>query len=147
MTLVSIFRTRAVRAVAAFLVMVGTLVLVPGDDPVAEAAGTPNVSMSKTAPGEALAGDPAILITLSATNLSGTDGFNLTFVDVLQPGVSFVSSTPAPTQILTDTPHAGETTLVWRNVADLQAGVTQSLTYTISAGTLPVGSTIANSRS
>ena len=144
MTLASLFRTRSVRVVSAFLVLMGALVLVPGGE-TADAAGDPNVSMSKSAPVRALAGDPAIPITLTATNSSGTDGFNLTFVDVLQPGVSFVSSDPAPSQILSNTPHAGETTLVWRNIADLQAGVTQSLTYTIDAGTLPVGSTITNS--
>ena len=146
MTLASILRMRMVRVVLAFAVLLSALVLIPGSD-YAEAAGDPNVSFAKTAPGEALAGDPAIEVTLTATNLSSTtDGFNLTFVDVLQPGVSFVSSDPAPTQILTDTPHSGETTLVWRNVADLQAGVTQSLKYTISAGSLPVGTVISNSQ-
>ncbi|MCP4964059.1 MAG: isopeptide-forming domain-containing fimbrial protein [bacterium] len=147
MTLASLARTRLLRATAAFLVAISALVLVPGSD-TATAAGTPNVSFTKTAPAEALAGDTAIPVTLTATNTSGaTDGFNLTFVDVLPPGVSFGSSTPAPSQILTNTPHTGETTVVWRNVADLQAGVTQSLTYTMSAGTLPVGTTITNSRS
>ena len=146
MTLASPIRTRVVRAALAFLVALSALVLVPAQD-VADAAGNPDVSFSKTAPSEALAGDDAIEITLTATNLSTTtDGFNLTFVDVLQPGVTFGSSDPAPTQILTNTPHSGETTLVWRNVADLQAGVTQSLSYTIDAGTLPVGTTITNSR-
>ena len=144
MTLASPIRTRVVRAALAFLVALSAL------QDVAVAAGNPDVSFSKTAPSEALAGDPAIPITLTATNTTGApsavDGFNLTFVDVLRPGVSFVSSDPAPSQILTNTPHSGETTLVWRNVADLQAGVTQSLTYTIDAGTLPVGTTISNSR-
>ena len=147
MTLASLARTRLLRGTAALLVALSALVLIPGSE-IATAAGTPNVTMTKSAPGEALAGDTAISVTLTATNTSGaTDGFNLTFVDVLQPGASFGSSTSAPSQVLTNTPHSGETTVVWRNVADLQAGVTQSLTYTMSAGTLPVGSTITNSRS
>jgi len=144
MTLASILRTRTVRVALACSVLLSALVLISGSES-AQAAGDPNVSLSKTAPGEALAGDSAIEVTLTATNLSPTtDGYNLTFVDVLQPGVGFISSEPSPTLILTDTPHSGETTLVWRNVADLQAGVTQSLSYTISAGSLPVGTVISN---
>ena len=80
MTLASLARTRLLRATAAFLVALGALVLIPGSD-TATAAGTPNVALTKSAPGEALAGDTAIPVTLTATNTSGaTDGFNLTFV-------------------------------------------------------------------
>lgn len=143
MTLASLSGTRGVRAISAFLVLMSALVLVPGG-PIAEAEGTPNISLSKSMPGEALAGDPAIPVTLTATNPTGTDGFNLTYTDVLPAGATFVASDPAPTQILANTPSAGRTTLVWRNVADLQAGVTHTLSYTISAGTLPVGTTITN---
>ncbi len=127
------------------LTLVAGVLFVTTGGQVAEAAGTPNISLSKSMPGEVLAGDPAIPVTLSATNPTGTDGFNLTFTDVLPAGVSLVSSTLAPTQTLTDTPSIGETTLVWRNVSDLQAGVTESISYTITHdGTLDVGDSFTN---
>jgi len=132
------------RALIAFVVFSAGFVLIAGG-PQAEAAGTPDISLVKTMPTEALAGDPAIPVTLSATNPTGTDGFNLTFTDVLPPGVTLVTSTPAPTQILANTPGPGETTLVWRNVSDLQAGVTESVSYTITHdGSLDVGDSFTN---
>jgi uncharacterized repeat protein (TIGR01451 family)/fimbrial isopeptide formation D2 family protein len=127
------------------LVLVGGVLFVVAGEQVAEAAGTPNIALTKNMPSEALAGDPAIPVTLSAANPTGTDGFNLTFTDVLPAGVSLVSSSPAPTQTLANTPGPGETTLVWRNVTDLQAGVTEAISYTITHdGTLNVGDSFTN---
>ncbi len=144
MTLASLASTRVLRAVAAFLVLISALVLIPGSE-TADAAGTPDISLSKSMPSEALAGDPAIPVTLSATNPTGTDGFNLTFVDVLPVGVVFVSGTPAPAQVLNNEPAAGQTTLVWSNVADLQAGVTESISYTVThTAALDVGDSFTN---
>ena len=110
--LASLVRTRAVRTVAAFVVLLSALVLISGSEQ-AQAAGTPNISMGKSMPTEALAGDPTIPVKLWAPNPTATDGFNLTFVDVLPSGVVFVSGDPAPTQILSNEPSNGQTTLVW----------------------------------
>ncbi len=96
MTVVSSLRTRIVHTVLAFVVLLSTLALVSGGS-TAEAEGTPYVSLAKSMPSEVLAGDPAIPVTLTATNPSGTDGFNLTFTDVLPAGVVLVASSPAPT--------------------------------------------------
>ncbi|MDX2343227.1 MAG: SdrD B-like domain-containing protein, partial [Acidimicrobiia bacterium] len=147
MTLASLVRTRAICAISAFVVLLSVLVLISGSEQ-AQAAGTPNISLAKDMPGEALAGDPAIPVTLSATNPTGTDGFNLTFVDVLPSGVVFVSGDPAPTQILSNEPSNGQTTLVWRNVSDLQAGVTESVSYTVThTAALDVGDSFTNQAS
>ncbi len=141
MTLPSLARSRLVRVLTSFLVLLGTLVLVPAG-PDAEADGTPNLALAKSTPGEALAGDPAIPVTLAATNSSGPDGFNLTFVDVLPPGAALGAGSPAPDLTLADAPSSGYTTLVWRNVSDLQTGVTESLTYYIDGSSFNVGSSI-----
>lgn len=135
---------RVVVLLVAMMLFTGGLVLVVDADE-AQAAGTPDISLTKSMPARALAGDPAIPVSLSAKNPTGTDGFNLTFVDVLPPGVSLVAGTPAPTQVLANTPGVGETTVVWSNVSDLQAGVTESISYTITHdGSLDVGDSITN---
>ena len=141
MSLGSLATTRILRVVAAFLVILSALVLVPGG-PTAEADGTPDVSLAKSQPSEALAGEPAIKITLTATNTSGPDGFNLTFVDVLPAAATLGAGSPAPDQTLAGTPTIGLTTYVWRNVSDLQTGVSESLTYYINASSYDVGSSI-----
>ena len=141
---------RSFTALLALLLFTATLVFV-AHQPAARADGSPDISLSKSMPGEALAGDPAIPVTLTATNPAGgagADGFNLTFVDVLPPGVSLVAGSPAPSQVLADTPGAGQTTLVWSNVSDLQDGVTESISYTMTHnGSLTVGDSITNSAS
>lgn len=89
------------------------------------AAGT--ITLSENAPSSILYGTTAG-ITLTATNPSGNPPqYNLSLRDVLPAGVSYVagSTTPAalgdPT-VLANAPSAGETTLIWSNVADLQPG-------------------------
>lgn len=109
----------------------------------AGAAGTPDLSLSKEMPSEALLGAD-IPVTLTLTNPAGPDGYNASFTDTLPAGVSYVggSSTPAPTVL----PQSdGTTVLVWENVADALTGASVVLGYSIAAdGTLDVGDIVTN---
>ena len=134
------------------LAVTGLLAAVLGSIPLAGpvAAGpADNFSLSKTdnVGGEALIGE-LVTYTLQATgdHASAAPLYNLSFRDVLQSGVSFVSADPAPTEVLVDVPAAGQTTVIWSNVSDLQDGVTESVSYTITHdGSLDVGDSITNS--
>ncbi len=118
--------------------------LVPGAVTPAAADGTPDLSLAKTMPNEVLLGEN-IPVTLTLTNASGPDGFNVTFADLLPVGVSYVggSASPDPQQY----PQGdGTTVLVWRNVSDALTGTTVSLDYTIAPDpSLVVGDTVTNS--
>ena len=96
----------------------------------AHAAGTPNIGLSASSPGGVLYG-AEIPITLTASNSAGSDGFNLSFQDVLPVGVSYVSgsSDPAPTIIVRGD---GTTALSWSNVSDLLDGTTVEFTYRVA---------------
>ena len=93
-------------------------------------AGTPDIDLVVTMPSETLFGTPST-VTLTATNPSATDGYNLSFNDKLPPGATLRSADPAPSRTLTD--GTGRLVLIWENVADLQAGTTESITYTFLA--------------
>ena len=126
-------------SVAAIVGSMNTFVL-----PNVLASGTPNVTLTKTAPAEVLLGDNAT-VTLKACNPSGTNGYNVAFRDVLPAGVAIAASTPAPSKT---TAGPGATTIVtWKNVSDLVASQCSTITYSVSASptTLPVGSIYTNS--
>ncbi len=130
----------------AFALLAGLLIVpsVPGSPPsVAQAAGTPNVSLAKEMPAEMLYGVP-IPVTLTMTNPGGPDGFNTLFTDVLPAGVDFVSGTPTPS-IISQTD--GTTLLVWSNAADILTGATVTLDYVIEAdqSVFSSGDTVTNS--
>lgn len=123
---------RAVATVALFSLLCGLLVI--GLAVPAHAA--PAISLSKTASGEVLAGEP-ITYTLTASNpLDNADvapEFNATFRDVLPAGIDYVPGSTSPAEagepsIVTD-PDTGESTLVWSNVTDLQPGDSYSITF------------------
>jgi large repetitive protein len=102
----------------------------------ASAAGTPNISLEKKAPKQALIGTQQ-KVTLVAKNPAGEiRGYNLTFRDVLPKGVEYVagSSSVAP-RVLEDEPAEGETTLLFENVADLSANSEYALTYEVKPST------------
>ncbi len=129
------------RALAAFLALtisIAGMVIVPG--PTAEAAGTPNISLTVDMAGETLYG-AATPVSLTATNPTGTNGYNLSFRAVLPTGVSASGFSVAPTRTLTDQPVAGQTTLIWENVADSIAGTTVSVSFSANhaTGTYDVG--------
>lgn len=129
--------------------LAATALVVPSPLPtsIVEAAGDPDVVLTKSMPGEVLYGDP-ITATLTATTAVGetTDGYNLSFTDTLPEGVDFVGSDPSPSQII-DLPGTNGTALVWENVADLLAGATVSLSYTFTpnAANFDIGDDVVNS--
>ena len=114
--------------------------------PEAVAAGTPDIALAKEMPTESLYGDP-IPVTVTATNPSGTDGYNLSFTDVLPSDVTVSDAKPAPDRVLPQTD--GTTVLVWDNVADLLSGTTVSVTYDLVADpdVYGISSVVTNSAS
>ncbi|MBJ7458203.1 MAG: DUF11 domain-containing protein [Thermoleophilaceae bacterium] len=112
-------------------------------------AGTPAIALNKSAPSEVLYANQ-IPITLTASQPASPpgapeSGFNLSFRDVLTPGVSYVpgSSSVAPQQIA-DQPALGYTTLIFSNVADLAPNSQFALTYKVQydTGMFDAGDTV-----
>ncbi len=135
--------SRLFRLLPAAAIAATSLALVPA--PPTQAAGSPDINLIKDMPPRALAGDPQIPVTLTATNPTATNGYNLSFKDVLPPGVSLVAGDPAPTTVLNDSPVANYTTLLWENLADLPTGSAYSVSYTFTHdATYDVGDTITN---
>lgn len=98
--------------------------------PAARAA--PAITLTKDAPATVLHGAEATM-TLRASNPAGQPyGYNLSFKDVLPAGVSYVpgSSEVEPT-VLSNAPVAGQTTLIFSNVADLSPGSSHELSYKV----------------
>lgn len=102
----------------------------------------------KAGPVEVLAGED-ITYRLSASNDGESAAYNVSFRDVLPPGVSFVpgSTRPAdagnPTQIVG---LDGSTTLIWYNLVDIQHGGTFDMTFDAhpDPDVYPVGSSVDN---
>ena len=115
-------------AFAAVTASVLVLVAAPAASPVA-AAGTPDIVLTKTADAKTLIGDPTN-VTLRACNPAGQpNGYNLAFRDVVPSGLALASATPAPSRQVVGQPAAGQTTLIWENVADLLTGACVSISY------------------
>ncbi|MCB0996299.1 MAG: DUF11 domain-containing protein, partial [Acidimicrobiales bacterium] len=143
-------------SVAVFVTaMLAALVAIPiaaGVEPAAaDAADDFTLAKTDDVDGEALIGEQVTYtLTASGTHPSGDYLYNLSFSDALPSGMSFVSANPAPTAVLNDIPGLGQTTLIWENVADLPAGSSASVSYTVTTdpdvvpGTLPVGSVATN---
>lgn len=131
-------------AVAALLITVALAFVISAISP-ADAAGSPDIDLSKDMPPETLYGAETE-VTLTADNPTGTSGFNLSLNDVLPPGATYVpgSASVEPTTILTD--PDGNQVLIWENVADLLAGATVEITYRFLADDpdFVVGDTITN---
>lgn len=142
-------RTRRVRALAAFLTtfaLVALGLVVPAVAPdSAQAAGTPDVQLTRTVAASTLYGDDAA-VTLTATQSSGVAGYNLSFTDTLPAGAAITSSTfPFRTILQAD----NTTVVIFSNVADLVSGATVSLDYTFSypTGAAPFANQIGDSLS
>jgi uncharacterized repeat protein (TIGR01451 family)/fimbrial isopeptide formation D2 family protein len=117
----------------------------------ARAAGAPDIAMTKSAPATVLLGGQASY-SLVVTNPTGPGAaFNVSFRDVLPVGVSYVAGSTSPADagdptIVANQPAAGQTTLIWRNVGDVQLGgdLTLGFQATPSQALLPVASTFTN---
>ncbi len=105
----------------------------------AQAAGTPNIGLDKSAPNTVLFGNTST-VQLRASNPAGQPtGYNLSFRDVLPNGISYVpGSAPATVgepQIINNAPLANQTTLIWSNVADLTPNSNFTFTYRVAHST------------
>jgi large repetitive protein len=138
--------TRLSAPLAIALVLLGAVALPPQ---AAQAAG-PAITVGKQAPASALAGAP-ISFTLTASNPAGAGAqpeYNVSFRDVLPAGLSYTagSTSPADAGDPTVYTNAGQQTLVWSDLADLQIGSSASVKFTVSVNSnaLPVGSVVRN---
>ena len=138
--------TRPLAAVLAVLLVAIGLATVPSE--VAQAANT--MTLTAVSSGSVLAGQPAT-VTLTATNPTATDEYNVSFTYVLPAGVTYVAGSAGaaagdPT-IVTITDSAGppmvtHQVLVWQNLSDLSANSSASVGFQVQS-TAPVGSTFA----
>ncbi len=120
----------------------------------AQAVGSPDLVLAKSAPTSVLIGGAATY-TLTATDPTGPGAaFNVSFRDVLPVGVTYQAGSTSPPDIgepsvLVDQPTTGQTTLIWRNAGDVQRGGSLLISFgaTPSSTTLPVGSTVVNNAS
>ncbi|WAB82259.1 isopeptide-forming domain-containing fimbrial protein [Microcella daejeonensis] len=130
---------RALSALTALAVVAASL-LVPSAP--ALAAGSPDVSLSRTVAPSTLYGDD-VSVTLEATQSTGPDGYNLSFSDVIPPGATVTSSSvPVSSSIpLAD----GSTRVIFSNVADLLTGARASVQYAFDypTGTYAVGAVLS----
>jgi len=122
----------------------------------AHAAG--GISLDKTSSGSALFGGQVDYhLAVSNPAGSGVEQYNLSYVDVLPTGVSYVAGSAAPssygepqvitiTDDATTTPPTTHQVLVWSNVADLTPGATRTLSFkaALSPTVYPVGATVTN---
>lgn len=117
-----------------------TLLTMPG---AARAAGSPDLTGTINSP-TILHGE-RVPVSIRATNPGGgAYGYNVSFRVVLPAGVSYAGGAPvAPTTIAG--PGAGETTLIFRNVADISQNATQALDFeaTYDTARYDVGSRFA----
>lgn len=123
-------RTRRLALIVLFAVF-GTLLAPSSVDP-AGADGTPDLLLAKTVPSEALLGDD-FPVVLSLSNPSGPSGYNVTFIETVPAGVSYVGGS-APTEPAVLAQGDGSTVLVWENVADILVGATVDFGFSLTTG-------------
>jgi uncharacterized repeat protein (TIGR01451 family)/fimbrial isopeptide formation D2 family protein len=100
----------------------------------ATAIAAPAVTLKKEAPKSVLLGTQSEVHLVAENPKTSVTGYNLTFRDVLPVGVNYVAGSAgeedAP-RVLHDKPAAGETTLIFENVADLSPDSTFTLSYKV----------------
>jgi large repetitive protein len=108
---------------------------------VPEAADPPApIDVTKSGPSSTLVGEP-VRYTLTASNptagAGGAPQFNVSFSDVLPPGVTYVAGSTRPADIgdptvVTD-PTTGAQTLIWPDTFDLPPGGANSISFEVTA--------------
>jgi uncharacterized repeat protein (TIGR01451 family)/fimbrial isopeptide formation D2 family protein len=124
---------RGVAGVLALFVLALTFA-VTGPARPALAAGTPDISLAVTVPDEVLYGETTP-VELTASNDTGTWGYNLSYRAVLPPGISYVPGSAGAIGdpvVLANQPTAGSTTLLWVNAADLAPANTFTLGFEVT---------------
>ncbi len=133
----------AARLLAIAAVLFACAALAPA---AALADGTPNLSLAIDAQDNVLFGKDST-VSLTTTNPPGVTGYNLSYRVVLPAGVTYVASSAGaagePTAVANQ-PLANQTTLLWKNVADIGAGNTHALSFKVQHAPLSyvVGSLI-----
>lgn len=135
--------SRLVQAVLGTLLVAGGGLGTIASSPSAAASSGPDFTLAETAPATVLYGKAAaVTLTGTDTDSAGsgaTPGYNLSFVDVLPAGVSYVTGSTSgaasadPTQYANE-PSPGETTLIWLDVADLQPASTSAISFQLQPG-------------
>jgi len=102
----------------------------------AHADGSPSLTLTESVPERILFGADAD-VTLTATNPgSETEtAYNLSFRYVLPAGTSYAGGAATAPRILSNAPAAGQTTLLFENVADLPPGASYPLTFQVAHST------------
>ncbi|MEO0491864.1 MAG: SdrD B-like domain-containing protein [Actinomycetota bacterium] len=110
------------------------LVVVDVADPVPVAAGDDgSLDLAFGGPSEILLGETATYSLAATNNGGGGDLYNLSWQLILPAGAAVTASDLGePTIEVADSPAAGQTTLVWTNIEDLQVNVTKSHEVTVS---------------
>lgn len=124
------FRARGRTALLVVALVASLIPFAPGFDGAATADGSPDIGVSVAADAEVLHGLTSS-VEITASNNSGTDGYNLSYRVVLPVGVSY-SSGPIPPTVLNDVPTLGETTLFFSNYSDLPDGGNQPITIVVA---------------
>lgn len=115
--------------------------------PVAFAAGSPDIELATSGGGSVLFGPSsgtALTFGATVTNPTTTDGYNLGFVATLPAGASYQpGSSPFGEPTIVAGP-GGSTILFWRNVADVLASSSATLTFGVIADptVFPSGATV-----
>ncbi|MCB0965994.1 MAG: DUF11 domain-containing protein [Ilumatobacter sp.] len=138
---------RGSRALVLVVALLASLVPITTSSGTASAAA--ELVLQKSAPGSILAGD-RVTYALTASNPGDAPQYNLSFRDVLAPGVTYVpgSTMPdtaqEPTIVVNEVefpPASGEfvpqQTLIWRNVGDVQAADQFELTFDVTLNETP----------
>ncbi len=118
---------------------------------VAAPANAAEITVSKSAPENVLAGDD-VEFSLAVTNPAGPSAspeYNVTFRDVLPLGVTYVAGSTSPDtygEPDVRTTADDRQVLIWSNISDLPVGATVELSFSATPDPVvhPVGSTISN---
>lgn len=127
-----------VRWIAAFVaVIAATLALAPAG---ALADGSPNISLANDAQDTVLYGAESS-VRLTTTNPAGSSGtaYNLSYRVVVPTNVAYVAGsagTAGEPVAIANQPAAGQTTLLWKNVADVGTGSTHVLDFRVQHAVL-----------
>jgi fimbrial isopeptide formation D2 family protein/uncharacterized repeat protein (TIGR01451 family) len=130
--------TRRRKTVALFgvLAVLGSMLVGAIVTPAMAAASS--VAVTKEGPDNVLLGSDATFTLTAATPAdAATPSYNVSFRDVLPPGVTYKAnsvdpvSAGAPT-IIANKPSAGETTLIWSNTFDINPNGEATLTYSVT---------------
>lgn len=128
----------AVRLLAA---LAATLLAVLAFGPAgALADGTPNISLTNDAQDNVLYGAEST-VRLTASNPAGSSGtaYNVSYRVVVPANVTYVAgsaSTAGEPAVIANQPAAGQTTLLWKNIADLGPGSTDTIDFRLQHAVL-----------